>query len=291
MEQRFTFKPVQELGGLAKKAAKPVLLSKLSQGYEQAIQNRLSDARSIASEAVAMQERYALQSDGEVQNKYNLLRERIFTQECVNTQAAYDKHFQNAQALQKEKKFIAADQAYVAAIKAADEKSGCGIATFTAKDGRTAIAAAVNYQRKLEEADRLIGRKKYSEAIALYEEAKTYYLAQQVNKYGLGHTSLFNFANDHRQGEFTAAVVGYFATVGEEQVSVQLLTQLLEKGYRKGKTKIVQQQLGQQLALKDVQQGSLGDAKVLSTKYSQNKRDLKHLKKAYEKERKRLGKV
>ncbi|WP_276497779.1 hypothetical protein [Pontibacter litorisediminis] len=290
LEQQYTFRPVQELRQLSQRAAKPVLLAMLSEGYEQAMQNRLGNARQTAADATAMQERFALVQDVEVQSKYRLLRERIFTQECVNTQAAYDKHFQNAQALVREKKFIAADQAYEAAIKAAEGMSECGVATFTATDGRAAIAAAANYQRKLEETSRLISRNKYSEAILKYEEARTYYLAQQVNKFGLDHISLFNFAKDHPKLPFTAAVVGHYANEGEEQVSVQLLSVLLEKGYRKGKTKKVQQQLGQQLALKDVQQGQLQDAKILSVKYSQNNRALKQLKKAYEKERKRLAK-
>ncbi|RIJ36804.1 tetratricopeptide repeat protein [Pontibacter oryzae] len=290
LERNYAFRPVQELQLLSKKAAKPVLLAMLGEGYEQAMQNQLSHARQTASEATAMQERFALAQDQEVLQKYTLLRERIFMQECINMQAAYDKHFQNAKALALEKKYIAADQAYEAAINAANSKAECTIATFTAEDGRTAIAAAANYQRQLENADRLIARKQYREAANVYEEARKYYLAQQVNKYGLDHISLFNFAKDHRNKDFTAEVVAYYANIGEEQVAIQLLSDLLEKGYRRGKTKKVQQQLGRQLALKDVQQGQPADAKVLSVKYSQNNRDLKKLKKAYEKERKQLAK-
>ncbi|TPE44788.1 tetratricopeptide repeat protein [Pontibacter mangrovi] len=290
LEQRYTFRPMQELRQLSQKAAKPVLLAMLTDGYEQAMQNRLGTARQTAADATAMQERFALVQDAEVQSKYKLLRERIFTQECINTQTTYDKHYQNAQALVREKKFIAAAQAYEAAISAAEGMAECGVATFTATDGRTAIAAAANYQRKLEEANRLISGKKYSEAILQYETARSYYLSQQVNKYGLDHISLFNFAVKHPDQPFTAAVVGFYANEGEEQASIQLLSLLLEKGYRKGKTRKVQQQLGKQLALKDVQQGQTGEAKILSVKYSQNNRDLKKLKKAYEKERKRLGK-
>ncbi|SFG90762.1 tetratricopeptide repeat protein [Pontibacter chinhatensis] len=290
LEQQYPFRPVQELRQLSQRTAKPVLLAMLGEGYELAMQNRLSNARQTAAEATAMQERYALVQDAEVRSKYNLLRERIFTQECINTQAEYDKHFQNAQALVREKKFIAADQAYEAAIRSAEGMPECGIATFTATDGRAAIAVAAAYQRKLEEASHLISRNNYSAAILKYEEARTYYLAQQVNRFGLDHISLFNFAKDHPKQAFTAAVVGYYANEGEEQASIQLLAQLLEKGYRTGKTRKVQQQLGQQLALKDTRQEQLQDAKILSVKYSQNNPELKQLRKTYEKERKRLAK-
>ncbi|WP_299822886.1 hypothetical protein [uncultured Pontibacter sp.] len=291
LENRYTFKPVQELGGLARKAAKPILLAKLTEGYEQAMGNRLSNARATASAAVAMQDRYGLQSDTEVLGKYNLLRERIFTQECVNTQAAYDKHFQNAKELMQQRKYIAADQAFVAAIKAAEEKTDCSIATFTAQDGRTEILAAATYQRMLEDVNRHVSAKRYADAVQLYEQARAYYLDKGVGKFGLNHVSLFNFAREHKKQDFASHVVSYFASQQEEGVATQLLTSLLDKGYAKRKTKKVQEQIGRQLALKDIQNRALQEAKVSAAQHTQNHKGLKKLRKAYEKERKRLAKL
>ncbi|GAB3198831.1 hypothetical protein GCM10027293_16440 [Pontibacter aydingkolensis] len=290
LESRYTFKPVQELGELAQKAAKPILLAKLTEGYEQAMQNRLSNARATASAATAMQDRYDLQSDAEVLSKYNLLRERIFTQECINTQASYDKHYQNARDLISQRKYVAADQAFMAAIKAADEMADCNVATFTAKDGRNEILAAATYQRMLEDVNRLVSSKRYTDAVALYEKGRGYYLDNGVGKYGLNHSSLFNFAKDNKQ-DFTAHVVGYLASIQEEKIAVQLLTSLLDRGYAKRKTKKVQEQLGKQLAVKDAGNSTWQEAKVLAAQYSQNRKDLKKLRKAYEKEVKRLAKL
>lgn len=289
LEQNYTLAPVRELRQLAQRAAKPVLLAMLRQGYEQAMQNNLSGARSISAKVNTLQERHALVQDKEVQQQYTLLRERIFTQECANAQANYDKHFRNAQALEHEQKFIAADQAYSAAIQAAEENQACAIASFTAQDARAVIAAAVAYQRQLEQANYSISRKKYTDATIAYEEARKLYLAREVNKFGLDHISLYNFAKGHRTKDFTAAVVGFYIGMGEEQVALDLLKELLAGGYRKGKTKKVQQQLGQQLAQRDVQQGQPQDAKQQAAKYSQSNRNLKKLRKAYEKERKRLS--
>ncbi|MFD2516270.1 hypothetical protein ACFSRY_20530 [Pontibacter locisalis] len=290
LENKYAFKPVQELGRLAQQAAKPVLLAKLSEGYEQAIQNKLSYARQTASTAADMQNRYGLQSDAEVLNKHNLLRERIFTQECINTQAAYDKHYQNGLTLAKEKKFIAADQAYLAAIRVADEKSECAIATLTAQDSRTAIVAAATYQRMMESVERQVGKKRYAEAVQEHNQARDYYLANKVSKYGLDHISLYNFAKDNRNQNFTAYVVGYLAGINEEEVSIQLLTTLLDKGYAKRKTKKVQEQLGKQLALKDTTRNHGQAVEVLAVQYTQNHKGLKKLRKAYKKESKRLAK-
>lgn len=291
LESKYTFSPVRELVGLAQKAAKPILIAKLTEGYEQAMQNRLGNARATASAATAMQERFGLQGDAEVLSKYNLLRERIVTQECINTQAAYDKHCQNARNLVGQKKYVAADQAFQAAIKAAGENAACSIATFTAKDGREEILHAATYQRMLEDANQHIAKKRYADAVQVYEQARQYYLSNSVGKFGLNHVSLYNFAREHSREDFAAHVVSYYASLGEEKIAIQLLTSLLDKGYAKRKTKKVQEQLGKQLALKDVQSGVAQDAKVLAAQHTQNHKSLKKLRKAYEKEAKRLAKL
>ncbi|TXK50891.1 hypothetical protein FVR03_04210 [Pontibacter qinzhouensis] len=290
MEQRFSFQRVQELGQLAQQAAKPVLLANLNQGYEQAVNNRLGDARAVASAAVAMQARYALEHDAEVQNKYKQLRDRISTQECINSQTAYDGHIQRAKELVRDRKYLAADQAYVAALKAAEGNLSCGIASYSAKDGREEIAAAVRYQQMQEDINRFVASSRYTEAIQRYNDAEKFYLANEIKRFGLNHTSLLSFARNSTKQPFTASVANYFAAKGEEAVSIQLLTSLLDKGYGKGKTKKLQQQLGLQLAQKDVQLSVQENTKLAAAQHTQNHKKLNHLSKAYEKERKRLAK-
>lgn len=290
LEREYAFSPMRELPLLAQKAAKPVLIAMLAEGYQQALDNQLAKARTMVSEAVDMQVRYALQQDKDVQNKYDLLRERIITQECMNAQAAYDRHFQNANELIREKKFISADLAYQAAIKVADDNATCHVASFTAKDSREHIASAVAYQQMLEDANRFVSSSRYKEAIETYNKAEKHYQVNGISKYGLVHASLFEFARNSKKLPFTAAVVNYFAVLGEEQASIDLLTSLLENGYAKGKTKKVQEQLGKQLAAKDAQRDTQGELKELAINYTNGLKSLKKLGKAYQKELKRLTK-
>ncbi|MCP2042449.1 hypothetical protein [Pontibacter sp. HSC-36F09] len=290
LEQGYTFQPVRELGNLLQQAAKPVLLIQLAEGYTLAMNNRLSDARAVATSAENMRSRYALERDTEVQGKYIELRDRIFTQECRNVQADYDRHYQNAQALVREKKFIAADQAYQAALHAAETKVTCTIATFTAEDGRATIADATAYQSMLEEANRMVATGRYTDAIQRYNTAEQHYLSKKVARFGLDHISLYNFAREQSKLAFTASVVDHFTSIHQEKAALQLLTNLLNHGYAKGKTKKVQQQLGIQLAIQDVSSGRTEAAKVLAAGYTQGDKKLKHLGKAYEKERKKLAK-
>jgi hypothetical protein len=290
LEQAYTFQPVRELGGLLQQAAKPVLLSQLSEGYTLAMSNRLGDARAVASTAEQMRSRYALERDTEVQAKYVELRDRIFTQECLNVQADYDRHYAAAQSLIKEKKFIAADQAYEAALKAAGTKAACTIATFTAEDGRAAIADAATYQRMLEEANRMVATGRYTDAIQRYNEAEQHYLGKTIARFGLDHISLYNFAREQKKLAFTATVVDHFTSIQQEKAALQLLTNLLNSGYATGKTKKVQQQLGIQLAIKDATSGQTETVKVMAASYTQGDKKLKQLGKAYEKERKKLAK-
>ncbi|PKV66707.1 tetratricopeptide repeat protein [Pontibacter ramchanderi] len=290
LEQSYTFQPVRELSGLLLQAAKPVLLSQLAEGYTLAMNNRLADARATATAAENMRSRYALERDTEVQAKYVELRDRIFTQECLNVQADYDRHYAAAQSLIKEKKFIAADQAYHAALNAAASKATCTIATFTAEDGQATIADAAAYQRLLEEANRMVSTGRYTDAIQRYNEAEQHYLSKSIARFGLDHTSLYNFAREQSKLAFTATVVDHFTNIRQEKAALQLLTNLLDKGYAKGKTKKVQQQLGIQLAIKDVTSGQAEAPKVMAANYTHGDKKLKHLGKAYEKERKKLAK-
>ena len=290
LEQAYSFNRVKELKTLAKIAAKPVMLQELRDGYMEARNNRLSDARSTASEVAAMQKRFALEQDKDIQNSFALLQERIATQECVNAQATYDSHYQKAQELEQNKQFLAADKAYLAALDVAKVNGSCQIASFTAKDGRAAIEPAVAYQRMLEDINRFVADKKYKEAIERYRAAEKHYVANQVNKFGLDHVSLYNFAMHNSKEAFTATVVQYLADLGEEKIALDLLTSLVEKGYARRKTKDVQEQLGKQLAQEDIKAGLKNDPKKQAGTYVQGNRKLNRLGSAYVKEYKKLAK-
>ncbi len=291
LQEAYTFRGVNELPDLAQRAAKPVLLGELKQGYEQAMANRLADARTVASNAMAMQSRYGLNQDAEVLRNYNLLRDRIFTQECQNAQTAYDTQIQKAQELARNKQFLVADKAYAEAQKIADQNNVCQIADFTARDGREAILPGVRYQQMMEDVNRFVASNRYTEAIQTYNQAEKLYLAEKVNRFGLTHVSLYNYARQTTKLPFAAEVVQHFTTLGEEEIAINLLTIILDKNYKNRKTKKVQQQIGRQLAHQDAQLGLQEDIKVLSAKYSNNNRDLKKLKKAYEKGRKKIAKT
>ncbi|NEM96807.1 hypothetical protein [Pontibacter burrus] len=291
LEAAYSFREIPELDALAKRAAKPVLLAELQTGYEQAMRNQLVDARALASKAIAMQGRYGLDKDAEVISKYNLLRDRIVTQECQNAQYAYDEHVQNAKQLARNKQYLAADKAYLSALGVASDNTICQLADFTAKDGREAILPAVRYQQMLEDVNRFVASGRYTEALQTYNQAEKHYKAYEVNRFGLNHISLYNYAHETTKLPFTAEVVQYYASLGEEEVAISLLTILLQKDYKNRKTKSVQEQLGKQLAAQDVQLGLKDAASALAMKHTNNNRDLKKLRKAYEKERKRLAKA
>lgn len=290
LEAAYSFRQIPELDALAKRAAKPVLLAELETGYEQAMHNQLTDARALASKAIAMQGRYGLDKDAEVISKYNLLRDRIVTQECQNAQYAYDEHVQKAKQLARNKQYLAADKAYLSALSVASDNTICQLADFTAKDGREAILPAVRYQQMLEDVNRFVASGRYTEALQTYNQAEKHYKAYEVNRFGLNHISLYNYARETTKLPFTAEVVQYYASLGEEEVAISLLTILLQKDYKNRKTKSVQEQLGKQLAAQDVQLGLKEDVGALAMKHTSNNRDLKQLRKAYEKERKRLAK-
>ena len=90
---------------LTRQAAKPVLLAKIGVAEQQAIGNLLAQARTAAGEVSAMQVKYGLVNDKELDVKFRGLSQRIFSQECQNAQTAYDQHYRTALQLSSEKKF------------------------------------------------------------------------------------------------------------------------------------------------------------------------------------------
>lgn len=290
LERTFALQPSSDLTELAKKAAKPVLLDKIAQGQERVKANRLDDARALASAVAGMQSQYGLNTDTDLSASYKLLRDKIFTQECVNTQAVYDRHYQNAQQLIREKKYITAEQAFEAAIQAVRALPDCGISTATAVDAKGEILPAATYQKALEQVEGLVRGYKYEEAVQKYLAAERYYNQFGISKFGLDFTPLFDYALQHPRQDFTAEAARYFTGQQQEEKAIVLLRQLLENRYAAGKMKGTLDKIGQQLAVQDVVSNPNGDPKKLAIGHTKGHKKLKRIEKAYKKQWKKLKK-
>ncbi|AMM51410.1 hypothetical protein TH61_09790 [Rufibacter sp. DG15C] len=273
---------------LTRQAAKPVLLSKIAVAENQALGNLLAQARTAAGEVSAMQVKYGLVNDKDLDVKFRGLSQRIFSQECQNAQAAYDQHYRTALQLSSEKKFHLAANALEEAIASARENGGCAISTATADVELTRIDAPARYQEMLIQVDGLVSKGQMAEAVQTYLQAGQQYQDADLMRFGLVHTSLVTFGVQHANKTFIAEVAKYVAANAEPTAAIDLLKRLIVLDYSGYNLNKLQELVGEQLATRDAQANPKANYKAMAETYTAGNKDLKKLNKAYQKKFKKL---
>ncbi|WP_345165296.1 hypothetical protein [Nibribacter koreensis] len=273
---------------LTRQAAKPVLLAKIAVAENQALGNLLAQARTAAGEVSAMQVKYGLVNDKDLDVKFRGLSQRIFSQECQNAQTAYDQHYRTALQLSSEKKFYLAVNALEEAIASARDNSGCAISSATADVELTRIDAPARYQEMLIQVDALVSKGQMAEAVQTYLQAGQQYQDADLVRFGLVHASLVNFGVQHANKTFIAEVTKYAAAHSEPVAAIDLLKRLIVLDYSGYNLNKLQELVGEQLATRDAQANPKANYKALAETYTAGNKDLKKLNKAYQKKFKKL---
>ncbi|QHL88760.1 hypothetical protein GU926_15520 [Nibribacter ruber] len=273
---------------LTRQAAKPVLLAKIGVAEQQALGNLLAQARTAAGEVSAMQVKYGLVNDKDLDVKFRGLSQRIFSQECQNAQSAYDQYYRTALQLSSEKKFYLAANALEEAIASARENGGCAISSATADVELTRIDAPARYQEMLIQVDALVSKGQMAEAVQTYLQAGQQYQDADLARFGLVHAQLVNFGVQHANKTFIAEVTKYAAANAEPVAAIDLLKRLIVLDYSGYNLNKLQELVGEQLATRDAQANPKANYKAMAETYTAGNKDLKKLNKAYQKKFKKL---
>lgn len=288
IEQSYAVQKDGNLVGLLQQAAKPVILKEIEAAKAKAQANQLQAAREIGQRIVSMQETYGLTQEEEIVNSFQSLRESIFNQECMNAQTEYNAALRKANALVSQKDYVAAEQAFAAALGISNQNQACALDVSAGTAEQKRIQPAAEYQRRKANAMALIDRRNFSNGLKAYEGAGEYYANNGIASFGLSHDRLFDVAMDHNKRDFQFAAARHFANKEEEISSVKLMKSLLSKGYPKGAMKNLMRQVGGQLATKDFSEDPNRSWKTLALSYTDGNKGLKNLYKGYKKQWKRL---
>ncbi|RNI26073.1 tetratricopeptide repeat protein [Rufibacter latericius] len=284
----YSLTPAADAEKLLRQAARPVILEKIAEGQLQANANKLSQARTLASEVNNLQIRYGLVNDKELDGKFRTLNQGIFSQECANAQAAYNQHYQRSLQLSSEHKFAQAAAALDQALASAKENGGCAIPSATAEVELARIDVPAHYQELLQKANDLIQQNKMAEAVKVYQEASQHFASADVARFGLENAPLLAYALAHENKAFVAEAARYAAAQGDAAGALDLVKRLVSLKYTKYNLNQLQEQIGQLLATRDAQANPKGDYKQLANTYTGGNKDLKTLNKAYQKHFKKL---
>ncbi len=287
LEGEYTFEKDENLGAYINQSAKAFVLALIGDGKQKVEINNLSSARSFYKNAKDLKDKYRLDTDSEIAEAMDSLKNSIFSQECRNAQQKYDNKFNEVMNYIAEKKFIQADMAISSALDIAKENEVCDISTNNVNDKRSEVLPAITYQKLIVDVEQLIYKGNYQEAIEKYKASEKYFYEFNVKSFGISHIEELDYFKKTKS-RFVNFAVNYYTLNKKYENALALLNVLEQRDYSKGATKENQTRLGSELATRDFKNSPSENPKKLVVTYTKGSKWLKYMKKGYVKQWKRL---
>jgi tetratricopeptide (TPR) repeat protein len=281
MQQQYGFELPDRYLNLRRAAAKPLVLSALSDGNGQAAANDLVNARRMLSEALALQSQNGLEHDADINAATDVLRKRIFSRECENAQRSMDSLGTAARLSMERGDFLRADEQLERAIRVASDNSDCALMDQAFRSVRDSIRPAVAYQSALRKVLTLQSNGQYTEATEAYLKAGADHPSEFLSRFGLSHAALLGYAQAQGSSGWLIHLIDHFLNRADASSALMAARQLLLRNVPAGDYRQPLIRLGRALAFQDRQQGVSGDWKSAVLKHTQGDKRLKPLEKGY----------
>lgn len=288
IEITYLITPDLNLENYIKNSARALFFLNINNGKEKVNENDLKSAREFYKKAEDLTMSYPISKDADVIKAISELKEKIFSQECKNAQAEYDKFIDKAIEFIKNWDMISADKMLDKSIEIAKNNIDCGIETTSATNKKQEIMAGVIYQKKLSEIKQLEQYGEYQKVIDEYIDAEKYYNGNNVADLKLTHILLFDYILNSDNQRFLLYASRYYLDNNDFDKSLKILHKLRKTNYKASYTKDLQILLGTKLAIEDHKKEPDGIAKNLIIQYTGNDKWYKYLRKAYIKQFKRF---
>jgi len=287
IEYRFKINPSKYLKTYINQSAKGLILQKISEGENKVSVNNLPSARKFYTDAINLQSMYSLNDDNNITKALNILKDKIFEQECINAQTEFDNLYKNAINYILNKDFLIADETLRNAINEAGKFSYCGIQTTDVEQKRKEIEQAVLYTQKLNDINKQIKNNDFQNAINSYISLSTFYNSQNIVRFGILHIDLYDFILTKNEN-FINYTISYYIDNKDFVKSMELLKTLKSKNYNRGLTESNQIKLGIELANEDFRKNSSSNYKENILQYTGNDKFYKQFSKYYKKQWKKI---
>lgn len=281
LQREYNLTPIAEINKLKKEAAKPVVFILVNDGLENVRSNQLQNARKIAKEAAEIQNNNGLADDKEVIKSLKSLQDKIFSQQCINAQNAFDNFVNKALQAAAKNEYINADNFYIDAERVMSDNAECALKIGTTKDDHLKLLPAATYQKLIYQTIDLQDNSNYQQAIDKYLEAGKYFINFEIQNFKLEHKDLYNFTVSNGKNGFLAFVAEYYKEKKELDKSLDLYKELIKRNYPERRYKRPVYELGREFAKRDFAKNSKADFKKVSTAYANGMPELKYLTKGY----------
>lgn len=277
-----------DLSALEKLAAKPVIKKLIDEGNSYVKQNYTSKAKSNITKIEQLQTKYGLTDDTEVNLALTDFKEKLYTQECLNTNHHYNQLVESANNKIFNKQFVEAQTILNQAKNYASGNGVCVIPSSLADQKLNEILAAATYQNMINESNNLINNQKYEQAVQNYINAGKYFEQYKITSFGLLHTATFLYISNASKSEFKIYGATYYMNQKEYEKALSLLTDVAHKNYKSSSFKQAQIRFGREKAIIDKTEKPSENPKVYVLKYTNNDKKLKYIRKAYVKQWKKM---
>ena len=281
LEKNYGFKKEIELAALFQKAAKPLLLEKISDAKVKAWGNDLADAQSMLENIKKLQSLYYLEEDKDVNLAIKELRSKISVRECQNYQDEFDNNISKANQQLKEKAFIYATKFANDALQISSLHVDCKINSTQAQELKSKYEPASSFQQLLQSAEESFDNSNFQKAIDQYMLAIQFYKTKEIEKFNLNIPSLDEWVGTKNNNNFLAYTCNYFYSINEINKAFSMLKQLKTRNYPQNYAIQLQEQIATAMANRDKLAMPLADPKTNLDSYTSNDKWFKYYNKAY----------
>ncbi len=288
IEKDFGFNRNQDLSPLEKLAAKPIITKLIIEGNANVKQNLVSSAKNNINKIEKTQAKYGLSDNKELNVGIDELKQKLYTQECINANNHYNELIENANKKVFNKQFIDAQNILNEAKNYASSNGICVISPTIVDEKLNEIVAAATYQSMLLETNSLITSHKYDYAIQKYIDANKYYEQYKVSSFGLAYTTTYQYILNNNNNELKIFGANYYLNQKDYASALSLLADAANKNYSSSVFKQVQMRFGREKAIIDKGDKPAENPKNYVLNYTSGNKKLKFLQKAYIKQWKKM---
>jgi hypothetical protein len=290
LEGKYSIATDAQLPTLIKQSAVQVIIAELN-GIKGMIANNVEVARTEYIKTSESIQKYRLASEKDIKKLSDDISSKISSQECQNAATDLRVKMTEAGNLETDKKYTSAEIKYNNAIKFCEQNPTCNLNKKMVETAKERIAPAVKYEQLDEQVKNSLENGDYPTCVATYKDLEKFAQDNNTSSFGLQPKPFIEWAKAvENRNSFAYFLAEDFKNKNELGIACHFLQKALNEKYKAKATKVLQQQLGAALAIRDYnnKQPTSADIKVLD--YTQGKSELKALKKAYLKQYKMMGK-
>lgn len=281
MQSEFNLVKAEGFDSLAEAAAKPMILSACRNAIQKADSNDLRAAGDFLSDADEMINRYSLSDDPEIAQLFIQVRQKIGFRQCENVRQELNDINKNVKANLATHDYLRVDELALSAEQLQQNHPDCSLQIDPLMAVRDSILPAVVYQKLLLQVLNMQTTGRKEDAVRKYMEGGTYFGQFSLERFGLSHDSITEFAIKRCNNYFLVFLADRMTGNEQYDNSLSLFRELVSRNWSASKYKDELLRLGTRLGIRDRKINPTGEWKNQVLQYTRGDKRLKYLEKGY----------